>query len=104
MKWVWFMLVMVLVTLLSACSNQPTPYVWPLAAGFPKPEVPADNPMTLEKIELGRYLFYDRGFSGNGAQSCASCHQQAHAFAEPRAVSVGSTGQVHRRNALALVN
>lgn len=104
MKWVWFMLVMVLVTLLSACSKQPTPYVWPLAAGFPKPEVPADNPMTLEKIELGRYLFYDRGFSGNGRQSCASCHHQANAFAEPRAVSVGSTGQVHRRNALALVN
>jgi len=94
----------VLVMCVAACTPQPTPYVWPLPEGFPKPEVPTDNPMTLEKIELGRYLFYDRGFSGNGAQSCASCHQQAHAFAEPSAVSTGSTGQLHRRNALALVN
>lgn len=90
--------------LLCGCSKAPTPYQWPLPADFPKPEVPADNPMTVEKIELGRYLFYDRGFSGNGQQSCASCHQQAYAFAEPRQVSIGSTGQAHRRNALALVN
>lgn len=101
---VCLLLSVLLGALVSACSKQPSPYQWPLPAGFPKPEVPADNPMTLEKIELGRYLFYDRGFSGNGQQSCASCHQQAHAFAEPRQVSVGSTGQLHRRNALALVN
>lgn len=97
-------LCLMVVAWLSACTPEPTPYVWPLLEGFPKPEVPADNPMTREKIELGRYLFYDRGFSGNGQQSCASCHQQAHAFAEPKPVSVGSTGQLHRRNALALVN
>ena len=36
------------------------PYEWNLPPGFPFPNVPADNPMTAEKVALGRYLFYDR--------------------------------------------
>lgn len=90
--------------LLSACSDAPTPYQWQLPAGFPAPVVPAENAMSEAKVELGRYLFYDAALSANQRQSCASCHQQQHAFAEPRNVSVGSTGQAHRRNAPALVN
>ncbi len=93
-----------LLVLLSSCTPAPQPYQWPLPEGFPKPAVPADNPMSAAKAELGRYLFYDKALSGNGQQSCASCHQQAFAFAEPQAVSAGSTGERHRRNALALVN
>ena len=89
---------------LVACHKAETPYVWPIPADFPKPTVPADNPMSAAKVELGRYLFYDKQLSANQQQSCSSCHQQAYAFAEPKAVSVGSTGQQHRRNALALVN
>jgi cytochrome c peroxidase len=42
----------------------------------------ADNALTVEKVELGRHLFYDKRLSANGTQSCASCHKQAHAFAE----------------------
>ncbi|OIQ47271.1 MAG: di-heme enzyme, partial [Gammaproteobacteria bacterium MedPE] len=49
-------------------------------------------------------LFYDKRLSANGSQSCASCHLQSRAFSEPLTTSVGSTGQVHRRNAQALVN
>ena len=53
---------------LSAMSGQNAttadePYVWKLPKGFPKPFVPADNPMTPEKVELGRYLFYDTRMS-----------------------------------------
>ncbi len=90
--------------LLLSCTPAPQPYLWPLPEGFPKPAVPADNPMSDAKVALGRYLFYDKALSGNGQQSCASCHQQATAFAEPASVSTGSTGEKHRRNALALVN
>jgi len=93
-----------LLLVLAQCTPAPAPYVWSLPAGFPKPTVPADNPMTAAKVTLGRYLFYDKALSGNGQQSCASCHQQARAFAEANTVSVGSTGELHRRNALALVN
>ena len=92
-----------LVLALTACS-EPAPYVWSIPADFPKPTVPDSNPMSAAKVELGRYLFYDVQLSGNGTQSCASCHQQQFAFSERNTTSIGSTGDVHRRNALALVN
>lgn len=89
---------------LASCVEAPPPYPWQLPAGVPAPEVPADNPLTAEKIALGQRLFYDRRLSGNGEQSCSTCHLQAYAFAEPKAVSVGSTGADLTRNAPALVN
>src|SRR5580693_6937625 len=79
-------------------------YSWNLPRGFPKPHVPADNPMTAAKIELGRYLFYDTRMSVNGKASCATCHKQELAFTDGRAVSAGATGQLHSRSAMSLVN
>lgn len=79
-------------------------YVWNLPPGFPTPEVPADNPMSVEKVELGRHLFYDTRLSGNGSMSCASCHEQARAFSDGRLVGIGSTGEAHPRNSMALSN
>ena len=73
-------------------------------AHFPKLYVPADNPVTVEKVELGRYLFYDQQLSGNGTQSCGSCHEQAKAFTDGRALAIGSTEEVGRRNSPALAN
>lgn len=81
-----------------------TPYEWSLPPEFPQPRVPDDNPLTLEKIALGRKLFYDERLSANGTQSCASCHSQAHAFAEPAATATGSTGQKHQRSTMSLAN
>jgi cytochrome c peroxidase len=89
---------------LSACGGHDNEYEWRLPPGFPKPVVPADNPMTAEKVALGRKLFYDKRLSANATQSCGSCHQQAHAFAESAATSTGSTGQRHHRNAMSLTN
>ena len=90
---------------LFACADSSSlPYDWGLPAGVEPPPVPADNPMTLEKVELGRHLFYDKNLSFNQTQSCASCHEQAYGFGENKPTSVGSTGQAHRRNAQALVN
>ena len=94
----------ILVVLLLGCQPKLQPYEWKIPAGFPEPIVPADNPMSEAKVELGRHLFYDKSLSANNSQSCASCHQQQNAFAEQLAVSVGSTGQLHRRNSQALVN
>jgi cytochrome c peroxidase len=56
------------------------------------------------RVELGRRLFYDKRLSGNGTQSCATCHRQELAFTDGRAAPVGSTGQAHSRNAMTLVN
>lgn len=85
------------------CADS-APYAWNLPKGFPKPRVPADNPMTAAKVELGRRLFYDSRLSGNGQASCATCHRQELAFTDGRPVSVGSTGEKHPRSAMSLVN
>lgn len=72
--------------------------------GFPTLRVPADNPMTSEKVTLGRHLFYDPRLSDNGRQSCATCHQQARAFTDGRARAIGSTGELHPRSTMSLAN
>ncbi|WP_084545180.1 methanobactin export MATE transporter MbnM [Derxia gummosa] len=103
-----------LALLLTACSaggsggggvahNHGTPSI-PAADGLPRMVVPADNPYTEAKFELGRALFHDTRLSGNGTQSCASCHEQARAFTDGRPLAIGSTGQTHPRNAQPLAN
>jgi cytochrome c peroxidase len=79
-------------------------YEWAIPQGFPKPQVPINNEMSLAKVALGRAIFFDKNLSFNQQQSCESCHQQQFAFAEQRITSIGTTGQSHRRNSPALVN
>jgi cytochrome c peroxidase len=79
-------------------------YEWDLPDGIPLPSVPADNPMSDEKVALGRRLFYDLRLSVNGATSCATCHIQSLAFTDGRARSLGTTGELHPRGAMTLVN
>ena len=109
----------VLAAALCACSDGPGPqpqpfdagvdadpggYAWDLPARFPRPLVPEDNPTTAEKVALGRHLFYDERLSGNGTQSCASCHVQELAFADGKTTPTGSTGEVLLRNSPSLGN
>ena len=77
---------------------------WDLPRGFPRPFVPPDNPMSVAKVELGRYLFYDQRMSVNGTKSCGSCHRQELAFTDGRAHAEGATGQLHPRSSMSLVN
>ncbi|EQA38034.1 di-heme enzyme, MXAN_0977 family [Leptospira inadai serovar Lyme str. 10] len=79
-------------------------YAWNLPPGFPTPKVPVENPMSEEKVTLGRLLFFDKRLSANNTQSCGSCHQPSKAFTDGLTVSVGSTGQLHTRNAQHLSN
>jgi len=89
---------------LLATAGAQTPYNWDLPAGFPKPRAPIDNPMTVEKVELGRRLFYDQRMSANGSQSCASCHIQSLAFTDGKPRAQGSAGELHPRGSMSLVN
>jgi cytochrome c peroxidase len=77
---------------------------WSLTKGFPAPPVPADNPMSAGKVELGRYLFYEKRMSVNGKESCGTCHRQELAFTDGRAHAEGTTGQRHPRSSMSLVN
>ena len=79
-------------------------YDWPIESPLPIPDVPADNPMSDVKVELGRRLFYDTRLSINRTTSCATCHIQALAFTDGRPRSVGATGEFHPRSSMSLVN
>ena len=90
--------------LLAAGVSAGAEWNWELPRGFPRPLIPAGNPLTQAKVELGRRLFYDKRMSVNGGQSCASCHKQELAFTDGRARSEGTTGQLHPRGSMSLVN
>ena len=92
------------VVLPDAGALETVAYPFAVPVGFPKPLVPASNPLTEEKAELGRHLFYDARLSGNGTQSCGSCHLQELAFTDGKALAVGSTNGVHPRGSMSLVN
>jgi cytochrome c peroxidase len=66
--------------------------------------VPEDNPLTTEKIALGRRLFSDRRLSRDNSVSCSSCHDPERAFSDGRPIAVGIAGRRGRRNSPALIN
>ncbi|MDA0739266.1 MAG: cytochrome-c peroxidase [Nitrospirae bacterium] len=55
--------------------------------------IPEDNPLTREKVELGKLLFFDKRLSANNTIACASCHIPALAFTDGQPVSTG----IHRQ-------
>jgi cytochrome c peroxidase len=66
--------------------------------------VPDANPLSNEKIELGRILYFDKRLSKDDTVSCATCHDPAHGFAEPRKTSQGVGGKTGARNAPTVLN
>lgn len=99
--WGLALLVGATVPLSSQGSGQ---YRWNLPPRVAPPRVPPDKPLTITRVELGRRLFYDARLSGNGTQSCSTCHVQSLAFTDGRARGLGSTGQQHSRSPMSLVN
>jgi len=81
-----------------------TPYPLDLPEGFPPLPVPPDNVLTMERVELGRMLFYDPILSRDSSISCASCHLQGLAFTDAKAISPGIEGRIGVRNTPTLVN
>jgi len=81
-----------------------TPYHIVTPHGFPDMIIPENNPMTIEGIELGRKLFHDPILSGDGTQSCASCHLQSANFSDTNQFSTGINGSHGDRNASTIIN
>lgn len=82
----------------------PTPYELDVPSHFPPVEIPIENPLTVEGIELGRHLFWDTRMSGNNTISCASCHAPQYAFSDNTPFSAGVNGDLGKRNAMVLQN
>jgi len=66
--------------------------------------IPADNPMTVEKVELGRKLFFDARLSADGTVSCASCHDPKRAFTDGKPLAEGINARRGVRNSPTLLN
>src|SRR6185437_5402820 len=66
--------------------------------------IPANNPLTVEGVKLGRMLFYEKMLSADNSISCGSCHKQKFAFSDSIAFSAGVGGTLGTRNAMALSN
>lgn len=95
---------MILIAVAALPAAAVADWSWSLPSHVPAPRVPAGNPMSAAKVDLGRHLFYDPRLSGNGTISCSSCHLQERAFTDGRARSPGATGGLTPRNAPGLAN
>ena len=95
---------LVVVALIAACNsnvrestnssvftpeNQPLP---PQLSTYEAMSIPADNPMTQEKVALGRQLFFDERLSFDGSRSCYSCHVCEKGLTDglPKAIGAGN--------------
>lgn len=109
-----FLLLLVIISVLSCRKDElsesvaPTSYdlkLPPIIEQYlPPMDIPTDNPLTVEGVELGRKLFYDTKLSADNSQSCASCHAPASGFTDPDQFSTGIDGEVGNRNSMPLVN
>ncbi len=83
----------------------PTAYNLVLPGNFPQaPALPADNPLTVEGVALGRQLFYEKALSVDNTVACASCHRQELAFTDGLARAQGVNGAQSPRSAMSLAN
>jgi cytochrome c peroxidase len=81
-----------------------TPYEFKMSATFPIPDLPRDNPLLVERVELGKKLFFDKRISINDQQSCADCHAPEKAFSDGRKTARGAEGDLGERNSMPLFN
>ena len=88
----------------SLISDQPFEIVAPLGLSPVASYLPAYNPPTVGKVELGKQLYYDQRVSADATVSCASCHDPAKGWTDNRVTSVGIGNQLGARNAPTVLN
>ncbi|MBC7777016.1 MAG: c-type cytochrome [Phycisphaerae bacterium] len=110
---IFYSIIGFLIFLLTACRKEDQApvippetdeYVLRVPAGFPMPDIPADNTLTKSRIALGKRLFYDPALSADSTRSCGSCHAPHLAFSDSTAVSLGIEHRLGTRNAPSLAN
>lgn len=89
---------------LTTITYSPRQYDLKIPLNFPKMDIPADNPLTTEGVELGRRLFYDPILSLDSTIACASCHFPQAGFTDNTAFSKGVNGTLGLRSAMSLEN
>jgi cytochrome c peroxidase len=82
----------------------PEPEVFPALAGYQPMNIPADNPMSAAKVELGRQLYYDTRLSGDGQRSCYSCHVSENGLTDGRPLAIGAFDRTLTRSSPTMWN
>src|SRR5262245_35592166 len=85
----------------------PMPQAPPLPAtpeGLPELKTPADNPLTPEKVMLGKQLFFDKRLSKDGSASCETCHVPEKGWTDGKPLSTKVDGKVNTRHSPTLIN
>ena len=85
-------------------DKHPTPYMLSYPEDFGAPVIPAENPLTVEGVWLGRLLFYDPIVSANGKMACANCHAPKQFFSDGRPLAIGLFHDTLSRKTMPLNN
>ena len=91
----------------SACESKAIaaePYRLHTPLGLKQQRIPSDNPLTAEKVELGKQLFFDTRLSNDDTVSCASCHDPTKGWSNGEQFASGVRGQKGGRNAPTIIN
>ena len=109
-----FLSFIILAIALIACKKEVVPYVATydetpyelqlMNNTLPPVNLPGDNPLTVQKVKLGKMLFFETALSLDNSISCASCHDQTFGFSDPNQFSEGVGGAMGTRQSMAIVN
>lgn len=110
-RWIWLvagatLAIVIAALVLPTLSGQSATAqdAYPPLAPLPEAPIPLDNPVTPEKVELGKLLFFDPRMSGDGSLSCNSCHPSTTGWGVQTPISFGPAGTSHWRNASTALN
>ena len=98
------------ILLLAGCAptveapSEETAGAWPAMPGFEAMKIPEDNPMTPEKVALGKQLYYDQRLSGDGTRSCYGCHLAENGLTDGKPVAIGAFDKTLTRSAPTMWN
>ena len=95
----------------AGCETAPPPEetameapAWPQLEGYEAMAIPADNPMSEEKVELGKQLYYDSRLSGDGVRSCYGCHLKENGLTDGKPLAIGAFDKTLTRSSPTLWN
>lgn len=89
---------------LSDIEYDPQPFLPTYPDDYPRLEVPADNPITVDGVQLGRHLFFDPILSADSTMSCVNCHLPSKGWTDNLATSTGIDGVAGKMSAMSLFN
>lgn len=99
-----FMTLLLPAMLLCGSLEAAEKYQLDIPLGLKPMKIPADNPLTVEKVELGKQLFFDPRLSIDKTVSCATCHDPKHGWSNAERFATGVRAQIGGRSSPTIIN